>query len=231
MTHRISRVQELLARRHRKIGLPPGTLLPPEQPPAIPVTIHLMDYDADSLEERPLPISAIETLHSYLDRPTVTWIDVTGVHDVQLIQELGELLSIHPLTREDITSIGQRPKLEDGGSYLYIVCPMLTFNATTCTVEAEQVSLILGQGFVLTFQERPGDVFDPVRERLRQRMGRIRQHDASYLAYALLDVIVDHYFLVLEAISERAEQLEANVLDQTDQQKQHELAALRRELI
>jgi len=108
---------------------------------------------------------------------------------------------------------------------------MLTFDARDYTVEAEQVSLILGQDFVLTFQERPGDVFEPVRERLRQQIGHIRQRDASYLAYALLDVIVDHYFVVLEAISERAEQLEARLLERADQQVQHELAALRRELI
>mgnify|MGYP001186183231 FL=1 len=231
MTHRISRFREILARRRRKIGLPPGTLLPPERPPTEPVTVHLIDYDAEHLEEREIALEEIETILNYKDRPTVTWIDVTGLHDIRLIQQLGKLLSIHPLTLEDIVSTGQRPKLEEGEAYLYIVCHMLTFDEQDYTVTAEQVSLILGRGFVLTFQERPGDVFDPVRERLRQKIGHIRQRDASYLAYALLDVIVDHYFVVLEAISERAEQLEARLLERADQQVQHELAALRRELI
>jgi len=231
MTQALSQFRRMLARRRRKVGLPPGTLLPPEVPPTEPVSLYLIAYDAEQLLERSLQPDELESILADARRPAVTWIDVVGLHDVELIQQLGQQLSIHPLTLEDIISIGQRPKFEDGQHYLYVVCHMLTFNKVEGWVEAEQMSLILAEGLVLTFQERPGDILDPIRERLRQRVGRLRQRDASYLAYALLDVIVDHYFIVLEAISERAEQLEARVLEDPGSQVQQELASLRRELI
>ncbi|CAM3302011.1 magnesium/cobalt transporter CorA [Rhodothermus bifroesti] len=231
MTQALSQFRHMLARRRRKVGLPPGTLLPPEVPPTEPVTLHLIAYDAEQLFERSLRPDELEGVLAETSRPAVTWIDVTGLHDIELIHQLGKLLSIHPLTLEDIVSIGQRPKFEEGQGYLYVVCHMLTFNEVQGLVEAEQISLILTQDLVLTLQERPGDVFDPIRVRLRQQVGRLRQRDASYLAYALLDVVVDHYFVVLEAISERAEQLEAHILEDPSPQVQRALASLRRELI
>jgi magnesium transporter len=157
--------------------------------------------------------------------------NVDGLHEVELIRELGDRLSIHPLVLEDIVSTGQRPKVEEHESYLYVVLPMLSIDPKTGAVHDEQVSVVLGASWVLTFQERVGDVFDPVRERIRSPAGRIRAHGADYLAYALVDAVVDHYFAVLEAIGDTAERLEIEVMDEPGPDAMHRLHALKREML
>ncbi len=130
----------------------------------------------------------------------MVWINVDGVHDVNIIEDIGSMYGIHPLIQEDIVNTDQRPKCNILEDQVYIVLRMLEYDDETMSILSEQVSIVFGDGYVLTFLEDPGDVFDPVRERLRTGMGRIRKMGADYLAYSLIDVIVDRYFIVLEKV-------------------------------
>lgn len=160
-----------------------------------------------------------------------TWVDLHGLHDVDRLDRIGERLGIHPLVREDIANTGQRAKVEEYAGYLYIVVRQLQYDASTGQVDDEQVSIILTPQYVFTFQERPGDVFEPVRERLRQGRGTIRERGPDYLAYALIDSVVDHYFQVLEAVGDTVDELEQAVLEQEDPNIVRRIYALKREML
>ncbi len=196
--------------RLKKVGQMPGSLIYTGPARSAPVTVRLMQYGPDGPSDT-LNLSASEA-PGRLKAQGVNWVDVDGVHDVALLAELGEAFKLHPLTLEDIASIGQRPKVEFYDDYLYLVLRMLTLNEAG-ELENEQVSMILGPNYLLTFQETPGDVFDGVRERIRQKKGRICRLGSDYLAYSLLDAVVDTYFTLLEGYSDRLERLEARVYD------------------
>ncbi|MDD3857748.1 MAG: CorA family divalent cation transporter, partial [Methanoculleus sp.] len=173
----------------------PGALIYAGVVRARPVTVTVIDYDESHLDER--TCTRPEDLRKLILRPTVTWIDVDGVHDAGVIQEVGEAVGIHPLILEDIANTRQRPKIEDYGDYLYVAVRML-FPGGDGEFQSERVSLLLGNGYVVSFQEQPGDLFERIRERLRAGAGRLRNEGADYLFYALLDAIVDGYFSVIE---------------------------------
>jgi len=202
---------KLIKKRSGKAGLSPGTLVHiGDQKVGEPI-ITLIDYDEAHLQES--EVKAVEECFSFRDKPTVTWINVEGVHDVKVVEKLGNCFGLHPLVLEDILNTDQRPKMEVYGDYLYIVLKMLYDGDPDRLVEAEQVSLILGSNFVISFQEgKEGDVFNPVRERIRSGKGLIRQRGADYLVYSLIDTIVDHYFLILERLGERIELLEEELV-------------------
>lgn len=196
-------------KRSVKSGLPPGTLVHIGEKSDEEVRVTVMDYDEGSFLEKILK-SSDECL-LFKNKPTVTWINVDGIHQVDLIQKFGECYGFHPLVLEDILNTDQRPKLEDYGEYLYIVLKMLHHEKGQ-EILPEQISLIVGKNFVFSFQEGiKGDVFDPIRARIRAGKGRIRNMGADYLAYSLIDAIVDNYFVVLEDIGERIEDLEEEV--------------------
>lgn len=224
------RVIGRFVRRHTKHpGTAPGTLVHTGPQKMEQVRVSLLDYDEQELTERePESISQVFPLR---DSPTVTWVNVDGLHDVALVQEVGDHFGIHPLVLEDVLSVGQRPKAEEYESFLYVVLPMLGWNAEGGHIEEEQVSLVLGPNWVFTFQERVGDHFEPVRDRLRQAKGRIRARGADYLAYALIDAIVDHYFQVLEAIGGATEELELEVLEDPTPMTMQRLHHLKREMV
>ncbi len=219
----------LLKRSSKKAGLPPGTLVHVGEARTEKVQINLIDYDEDRLEEKKdvtlascLPFKAL---------PTVTWVNVTGIHDVDIIKNFGKALDIHPLVLEDIVHTGQRPKVEDMGNYLYIVVKMLVTGSSAHDFDAEQVSFILGSNFVLSFQEREGDVFDAIRDRLKKGKGRIRKAGSDYLAYTLIDAIVDNYFVVLETLGEKIEAIQEDVLSAPDPSTLKEIQDKKREMI
>jgi len=216
-------------RKVRKTALPPGTLIFTGEQKMDQVEIHLIDYDSDSIHEKEL--KDIEKAFPFKDLPTVTWVNVNGLHDVTLIEKLGKYYAIHPLILEDILSVNQRPKMEDSGNILFIVLKMLRYQEATESIESEQVSLILGKSFLFTFQEKPGDVFEPVRDRLRHHKGRIRTLGPDYLAYALIDAIVDNYFLVLEKMEDRIEVLEERLVQNPSDDILQTLHRLKREMI
>lgn len=213
--------------RSSKKGLPPGTLVHIGSPSSAKVSINIIDYDEQSLNE-----SRIVEPHDCCNRRSaerVTWIDVDGIHDVAVVQSLGEQLGLHPLVMEDILNTAQRPKQEDYGHYLYIVMKMLRWDDEHARLDVEQVSLVLGRGYVISFQERPGDVFEPVRQRLRTNKGRVRRMGADYLAYSLLDAVVDGYFSVLEQLGDRIEALQENIIQSPQPELMHDLHDLKRD--
>ena len=202
---------KLTKKRSKKIGLPPGTLVHIGEGRAAVPRITVIDYDETRFEER--EVRAVEECYPFRDKPTVTWINVDGVHQVEIIEKLGHCFGLHPLVMEDILNTDQRPKMEIYGDYLYIVLKMLYGGGPDHRVESEQVSLILGSNFVISFQEeKEGDVFNSVRERIRSGKGLIRKMGSDYLAYSLIDTIVDHYFLILERLGEKIELLEEELV-------------------
>ena len=196
------------SRRTSKPGTPPGTLQAPAERRVDKVTITVFNYGPEHLVEKEL--SSVEEVATFKDAPGVTWINVVGVHDVDALQSFGDRFGLHPLALEDVVNTGQRPKFEDYEGCHFIVMRLIHLGET---VEGEQISFFLGKGWVLTFQEIPGDVFDPVRDRIRKGRPRIRKAGADYLVYALIDALVDSFFPILEKLGERIEDLEDELID------------------
>ncbi len=218
-----------LHRRPRtKIGVPPGTLIHVGERKAEQVRIRFIFFNADSFEERDL--AQVEECLGYRDRPGIIWIEIDGIHDTEVIETIGRSFGLHPLVQEDILNTGQRPKLEDYDDFLFLVVKMLQ-TGSPGEIRAEQVSLILGRTFVLSFQETEGDVFDQVRERLRTNKGRIRRLGADYLAYTLLDALVDIHFVILEDLDERIEELEDELVAAPGAATLHKIHQFKREMI
>ena len=197
---------KLTRKRSEKAGLPPGALVHVGERRVEKVKISIIDYDETNLEEK--EAGTIEECFPFKDKSTVTWINIDGLHEVELIEKLGSYFGLHPLLLEDILNTNQRPKMEDFEDYIFFVLKMIYCCEKGGGTEGEQVSVILGSNFVISFQEREGDVFNSIRDRIRKNKGRIRKAGADYLAYVLLDAIVDNYFTVLENIGEKIEDTE-----------------------
>lgn len=193
-------------------GLPPGTPVYEGEAKTEEVVISVIDYTSREITE--FEPARVEEIFSFKQRNSVTWINVSGVHDVEMIQKIGENFGIHPLVQEDITNTNQRSKTEVYDSYLYAVVRMLETDDSVEVITSEQVSFVLGHGYVLSFQQHLGDVLDPVRDRLRNDQGRIRRMGADYLLYSLLDAVIDNYFGVLEKLGSRVEAVEDEVMEE-----------------
>jgi len=215
--------------KHRRLDrVPPGTV-----PGSIIVdsdalhpVIRVIAYGPDDyVESEQVDPSQIK---EYVGKWPVTWVNVDGLGDPDVMQLVGEIFDIHPLVLEDVAHVTQRPKAEGYDKYQFVVTRMAFAGET---LETEQVSMFFGDGFVVTFQERPGDCFEPVRERIRNGRGKVRSAGADYLAYSLLDAVVDNYFPVLERYSERFEALEDKILEKSDVETVGEIHDVKRELI
>ncbi|MBP1751605.1 MAG: magnesium and cobalt transport protein CorA [Geobacteraceae bacterium] len=220
---------KLVKRRSVKAGLPPGTLVYIGDKEAEQAKISVIDYDENEFHERTL--SQIRECLAFANKTAVTWVDVDLVHQVELIEKIGECYGFHPLILEDILNTDQRPKVEDFGEYLYVVLRMLACNGDNNGIFSEQISIILGSNYVISLQEREMGVFASLRERLRSGKGRMRKLGADYLAYALLDAVVDNYFVVLEKIGERVEKLEEQLVSSPTPDTLHEIHKLKRDMI
>lgn len=217
-------------RRIKKVGLPSESLVYTGDQALGKIEVTLVDYDEQTFEER--PVQAMEECAPYKGKPTATWINVEGVNNPPALEKLGDCFGLHRLVTEDILNVVQRPKVEDFGDYLYIVLKMLTYDGKAGKVIPEQVSLILGQNYLLSFQEGiMGDVFNPIRERLRAGRGKLRKQGVDYLAYALLDTIVDGYFSILEKLGERIDRLEEELISRPGRPIVERLYHLKRELL
>ncbi len=216
-------------RRSRKAGLPPGTLLEGEAEKRQEIRISLFSYTAEKWETLESP--KIEEVLSARDRSAVCWINLDGVHQTGILEQVGRSFGIHPLVLEDIVNADQRPKMEPYDDFIFVVLKMLRYSDTHQIVDGEQISIVLGSQFVISFQERPGDVFDPIRQRIRTQDSRIRRNGADYLLYRLLDTIVDNYFVILEKLGERIEDVETQLMDNPSQETLREIHHLKREVM
>ncbi len=213
----------------RKAGLPPGTIVHFGDRKAEEVKITLTWYDGEQTEEKVL--DRIEDAFPFRERPAVTWLNIDGLHRPEVIEKAGSIAGLHPLLLEDIVTAGQHPKVEDFGDYLFVVLRILNYRDDTGEVEAEQVSLVLGNSYVISFRERESAIFQPVSERIKAARGRIRTMGADYLAYALLDAVIDGYFAVLEKIGEKIERIEDDLVARPTREILHQIQDLKREML
>ncbi len=202
-------------REARRAGLPPGPVL--EAPPQSRAGRHeLFRFDEGHFDEsggEGLPELDFLQEGGSAGKPGETvWFNVLGVEDGNMLSQIGDTLGVHPVVLEDIQNTVQRPKMEEHDGLLFVVFRMLSAGERTGDrIASEQISLLVGEHFIVSFQEHEGDIFDPVRDRIRSGRGRIRRSGADYLAYALLDLVVDEYFLLLEGIEEELEELEDRI--------------------
>ncbi|MHC4166594.1 MAG: magnesium/cobalt transporter CorA [Planctomycetota bacterium] len=213
----------------RKAGLAPGTLVHIGEKKVERIRISYLDYDAQNFQEK--QASDVEECFPLKKTPTVSWINIDGIHEVEVIEKIGRHFDLHPLLLEDILSTTQRPKFEDYDSHVFVVLKMLRSAGDRRLVQSEQISLVLGRNFVISFQESIGDVFEPIRDRIRKAKGRIRKMGPDYLAYALLDAIVDGYFSVLETAGEKVESMEEQLVKEPNEKIPRQIHALKREMI
>ena len=215
-----------LKRRSKKAGLPPGTpvYLGDEKHTT---NVSVFRYNAQTWTEEAW--RRAET-PPQADEGSVLWVNMDGVHETAIIEQFHQAFGIHPLIMEDVVNTDQRPKMEDHGDYIYLVVKMLQTHGPQEFSE-EQISIIVGRGFVLTFQEQPGDVLGSLRDRIRLGNGRLRSMDAAYLAYSILDLIVDTYFAVLEALGETIDIVQEEVLQSPDPQTLERIQRIRRRLL
>ncbi len=189
------------------------------------VKITVIDYDENQSKEK--EIANIKECFPFKETPTVTWINIDGIAP-SIIETLGSHFELHPLILEDITT-SQRPKIEESENYIFIIVKML--HEEDSELQIEQVSIILGPTFVISFQEGEGDIFDGIRERITHKKGRIRSRGADYLAYSLVDAIVDNYFVLLEHVGEKIEDLEEELVGDPSPKTLHRIHALKREIL
>jgi len=220
-------------KRHKqksKLGLAPGSLVFTGLQKMAQVDITVIHYSEDHFEESN-PKSITEVISLIQSFKGVTWINIDGLHDENSIEEICTYLDIHKLSMEDILSVGQRPKLEEYQDYVQAVIKILSIDSADEIIEYEQLSFILKGNILVTFQEKTGDVFDGVRNRIREGKGNVRKRGADYLLYALLDLVVDHYFIVLDNFGEKLEDLETELLNNPDKTILSKLHRLRRETL
>ena len=216
-------------KRSIKTGLPPGSLIHIGEKKAERVRIRILDYDENQFEEK--EAKTIEECFPFKDKPTTTWINIDGLHQVDIIEKIGKKFDFHPLLLEDILNTEQRPKIEDFETHIYIVLKMLYYDNKTNEITSEQISIIFGHNFVISFQEKEGEIFDPIRERIRTGKGRTRKMGPDYLSYSLMDFIVDSYFSILEKMGENIEDVEETMITNPKPATLHGIHSLKRKMI
>lgn len=216
-----------MALNHQNIGSPPGTLFYNGEERNEPVKITLIEFNETEYFED--EYYDIEDCISHVKPNMVKWINVGGIHKPDLVEQIGKIYNIHPLTLEDIVHIDQRPKFEDYEHYVIAMMKMISYSTQ---VDSEQLAVILLDNTVISFQEpHGGDAFDIIRNRLRTAKGRVRKLGADYLAYALMDAVVDCYFTCIEKIGDKVEDIEEDIINASDKKSLLELYHLKREMI
>ena len=222
-------MSRLAPKRSRKAGLPPGTPVHLGERKSDTTRLTLLHYDEQRAVEQEMK-TAQECL-ALRDSPGVSWINITGLHEVETLAQFGDACGLHPLVLEDILNTDQRPKLEDYGEYLYIVIKRLGNGAPANEISTEQISLILGHNLVISFLESDSGVFNVVKDRILNNRGRIRRLGADYLVYTLMDAVVDNYFAIFEKLGERIEILQETIISRPTPASLQTLHALKRELL
>ena len=216
----ISRTKEIVKVNPTKV---------PQREEAKDINIYVYDFDTLVIEERKL--SSIAECYPYLNNNKITWINVDGIRKAD-VEALCNYYNVHPLIQEDIQSVGQRPKMDEIENILFCICNMLFYNDELYKVEQEQISIVLGKNFVLSFQEEANkDVFNPIRDKLKIAASKLRQSGPDYLCYAMLDMIVDNYFVVMEKLGERIENIEEEIQNSAGSSALAKINLLRKEMI
>ena len=222
-------VSKFIKKISKKKGLAPGALVLVGEKKQYEVGITVFDYDAGELEEKQL--DRVEECFPYKDKGTATRISVDGIHDLEIMEKLGKHFGFNPLMLEDIVNTDHRPKLEDFEDYLFVVLKTLHYDRENDDIKANQISLVLGRNYLVSFQENKMGVFEPVIARIRKGKGRLRKAGADYLAYVLIDTIVDNYFVVLEKIGDRLEDLEAELVSDPTEETLQLIYKLKKEML
>jgi magnesium transporter len=212
-----------------KAGMPPGSLIHVGEVLEAESSMSIIDYSKDTIEEQ--SIHSIDDIRQYVEKDTVSWLNVEGLGNVGLIESIGKILNIHPLVLEDILNTHQRPKFEESDDYLYIVLKKLSLENDDFSVGYEQVSILVLDNFVVTFKEKKDDVFIPLKQRLKNGKGRLRNLGADYLTYAILDTIIDQVFILLDSLDEEIELTEEELLSDPTSATLVTIQKLKRELI
>jgi len=213
----------------RKAGLPPGSLVHVGEVLETETRISIVDYNKDIIEEQ--TVESIAQILLCREKATVTWVNIEGLGNVELIGAIGEAFNIHPLVLEDILNTHQRPKLEEYDDYLYCVLKGISLVENGFAVEYEQISMLILNDLVFTFKEKRDEIFEPVRRRLRSSKGHFRSQGADYLAYVILDTIVDSYFTLQDSLDEIVDSIEEDLLTDPTTETLATIQEVKRELI
>jgi len=222
-------VKRLLRKRVKSVGLPPGTLIHVGEKKVEEVSIQIIDYNEDHVIDK--HVTDLSELPVFLKNNHVTWININGLHNTDIIGKIGKTYNMHPLVMEDIVNTEHRSKFEDYEDYLFMIVKMLTYDDDKDEVVTEQVSFLLSSDSLITFQEREGDVFQSIRERIMSSKGRIRKMGADFLMYALVDAIIEQYYLILEKIELRLEKIEEELIKSPTNKTLQAIHNLRRDVL
>lgn len=218
-----------LKKRKKSIGLSPGTLIYIGEEQTQPVKVSIIDYDEANLNTSEIPVDEIpDKISTQGDK---LWLNIDGLNDINLLENLKHQFDIDPLVMEDILNTSHQPKIDIYEKYIFVIAKMITFDSEKRQPHFEHFCLIAGSGFVISFQEKEGDIFDPVRQRLKNANGRLRKQGTDYLLYALLDLIVDNYYLVLQQISDIIDSLDEEILDNPEKKIIYDIQHLKRTLL
>ena len=214
----------------KKTGLPPGSIVYTGHKSKELIQMYLFQYDENKVVEK--KISNLEELKEAVNNPAkVNWLNIEGLHDVSLIEQIGQIFELHSLVLEDIVNIDQRPKYSDFNDYIFLTLKMMKYEDENQDINFEHLSLILTKNFVITFQELPGNVFDVIRDRIRLEKGKVRHKSSDYLFYTLLDIIVDHYYLAIESVGNAIDSLEEEIINKPDDTIQASIQNTKRSLL
>ncbi|WP_347550603.1 magnesium/cobalt transporter CorA [Pseudalkalibacillus hwajinpoensis] len=205
---------KLRRNRTQKKGMPPGSLVYIGEEKTEEVTVSAIEFDDQDINE--YNNISLDKLKSVIDSYKITWVNVNGVHNVQIVDEISKMIGLHPLTTEDILNTEHRPKIDFFEDHLLAIVKMLDLSATDTELDIEQVSFIMMEKTVITFQEKHGDLFDPVRLQLQESKGRIRKAGSDFLFYSLLDVIFDQYLIIMDEMDDRIADLEGMIMKEPD---------------
>lgn len=229
LLHCLLQTLSYIMKKQKIVGLPPGAIVYTGDRALEKIFIHYMQYDEETIIEEDYN-NHDDAVFQPLHENKVDWYDVRGIHDTRLIEEMGKVYTIHPLILEDISDIHQRPKFEEYERGIFIIVKALARQEGIGEVKTEQVAIYFREGMVVSFQEMESDLFEPVRRRLQAKSGRIRGRGADYLAYALIDVIVDHYHNILNGYEDQIETLEDRVMVEQKAVDKNKIHQLRKEL-
>lgn len=220
---------KVLKSRVKKFGLPPGSLVITNENNVDQAVLSVVDFNKDQVIEN--KNATIEECLIFLDNPTITWINIKGINDPKMMETLGKHFDLHPLMQEDILNTGQRCKLDDYKSTLFIVMRIFYYNSGKQILEDEQISLVLGSNYVLSFLEGKHDIFNSIRERINAEGSRLRNSGADYLCYALIDCIVDHHFLILETLELEIDKIDIEVFNRPNNKTLQKIQKAKKEII